>query len=197
MSLDPYLELNKGRPLRPLYVKALDFFSAVPEPGKVAVELGCGAGVETQDLISRGWEVFAYDKDPGALQSTEALVDPSKHYKLNLSCKSFEELTTLPRNYLVFAYHSLPFCDVDHFDRLMKAITDSIVGEGFFVGSFFGNQDEWVKSDKALGVDVTELQYRFDGFDFLLLNETHQTGSTLLNGPKHWHLIEVIARKKS
>lgn len=196
MSWELYIEKSKERPLRPLYLKSLGFLQSLKSTPRVAVDLGCGSGVETQDLLQKGWEVFAYDKEEAACRSVDALVSPSERDRLHLENTAFENIESLPRNQLVFAYHSLPFCDVDHFDRMMKMIADSIISGGYFVASFFGNNDQWVREDKTLGMTVTEIEYHFDGFEFLHLEEKDQLGVTLLSGPKHWHTIEVIARKR-
>jgi SAM-dependent methyltransferase len=196
MTWQEYIEKSKARPLRPLFVKSTEFLQTLQSSQKVAVDLGCGSGEETQELLRLGWEVFAFDKEPTALKTTESGLNAPLLSQLHSHCLPFEEISELPKNYLVHSYHALPFCDVDHFDRLLQAITESIVKNGFFVGTFFGNNDEWVRADRALGVNRTELEYHFGQFEFIHFRESDHVGSTLLNGPKHWHVIELIARKK-
>ncbi len=57
-----FYEKQGGRGVRPTFEAALDGWNA--EPG-LAIDLGCGDGVETRELAERGWQVLAIDSDPG------------------------------------------------------------------------------------------------------------------------------------
>ena len=66
--------------------------------------------------------------------------------KFKFQKQNFESLE-LEKSNLIVANYSLPFCDKNSFKELWNKINDSILKDGYFVGNFFGNNDEW-KSTK-------------------------------------------------
>jgi SAM-dependent methyltransferase len=61
-----YYEAQLGRAPRPLYLDAVARFD---RPGR-AVDLGCGDGTESLDLLARGWRVYAVDRNPRRCRSS-------------------------------------------------------------------------------------------------------------------------------
>ena len=56
---------QRGRPVRPLARRAVEEVPATEHAAApVAVELGCGAGIEARFLAESGFEVHAIDADP-------------------------------------------------------------------------------------------------------------------------------------
>lgn len=196
MSWDQYFQKNKGRSVRPLYVKAMGHLSDFQSDQSVAVDLGCGAGIETVDLLKRGWSVFAIDGEPAAISAVNDFVGESLSRSLRTICSRFEDLKVIPPSAFLFSYHSLPFCHPDHLDRIWKMIEQSIAPRGVFAGSFFGSNDEWVQSGRCTGISQEKLKVYLAEFDLLHLEEIDEVGTTALGGAKHWHVIDVIAKKK-
>ncbi|HKW53315.1 MAG TPA: class I SAM-dependent methyltransferase, partial [Stellaceae bacterium] len=58
---DEYYERVAGRPPRPTLLAALERFGA--EGGQSALDLGCGDGRDTIELLRRGWRVLAIDAE--------------------------------------------------------------------------------------------------------------------------------------
>lgn len=197
MSWEQYFEKNSGRPVRHLYAKAIEFLT-VDEVGRsTAVDLGCGAGIETADLLHRGWDVTAIDREPASISAVLKLVDVQSNRRLRTICSRFEDLDNIPEADFIYAYHSLPFCDADHFERLLGAVSEAIKPKGVFAGSFFGLNDDWVKAGRNTGVSAEQLMNFFSTFDIISYEETDKMGNTALQGPKHWHTVDVIGRKKT
>lgn len=96
---------DDARPPRPF---AVDAFNRI-EPGGLAIDLGCGQGTETAELLRRGWSVLAVDAEPAAVARVARLIEPSSG-RLTVRQASFADLTELPRSRLVHAGFSLPFC---------------------------------------------------------------------------------------
>ena len=67
MSWERYFEKHKGRPLRSLYAKATEFIPAVESNPLTAIDLGCGAGIESSDLLQRGWNVIAIEREASSI----------------------------------------------------------------------------------------------------------------------------------
>jgi SAM-dependent methyltransferase len=55
------------------------FFALVPEPGAATLEVGCGEGRVTRDLVARGHRVTGLDASPSLL-SAAAEADPAGRY---------------------------------------------------------------------------------------------------------------------
>jgi len=158
---------------------------------RYAIDLGCGAGRDTVELLRRGWRVLAIDKEPQAIKLTRAA---ATKYPLRTTLTSFEEIK-LPRCDLVNASWSLPFCSPEQFDLLWKKITISIHSEGRFSGHFFGIHDGWI-DDEGMTFHTTEHAKRlFRGFQRELFLEKEWNGKTASGKKKHWHVYAVVAKK--
>ena len=58
-----------GEDPRPTLLAALDLFDAEPnDPERLAVDLGCGTGRDTFELLRRGWRVLAIDAQEEAIR---------------------------------------------------------------------------------------------------------------------------------
>jgi SAM-dependent methyltransferase len=197
MSWDLYFQKNKGRSVRPLYAKAVEIASKPQTEKSVAIDFGCGAGIESEDLLNRGWSVVAIDGEPSSIETTLDLVKTNANKKIKTICQRFEDLIFLPQSEFIYAYHSLPFCSAVHFDRIWSLIDASLLPEGIFAGSFFGLNDAWVKTGHTVGISPEKLKSFLIGFDVLHFEEVDQMGNTALSGVKHWHYIDVIAKKNA
>lgn len=65
------------------------------------------------------------------------------------------------------------------------------------MGNFFGENDEWKKTKKEMiflsGEEVHEL---FNDFEIIQFKDIEKDGLTGMRKLKHWHIIEVVGRKK-
>ncbi|MFQ3618994.1 MAG: class I SAM-dependent methyltransferase, partial [Cyanobacteriota bacterium] len=73
-----YYDLMQGRPPRETLLRSLSLFDA--EAGAAgsehfagfAVDIGCGEGRDTAELVRRGWRVLAIDGEPEAIARLQA-----------------------------------------------------------------------------------------------------------------------------
>jgi SAM-dependent methyltransferase len=79
------------------------FFAIVPKPGDATLEVGCGEGRVSRDLVARGHRLTALDAAPTLVRAA-AEADPDTRYVLGLA----EELPFADASFdLVVAYNSL------------------------------------------------------------------------------------------
>ena len=163
-------------------------------PGN-AIELGCGAGNDTVYLIKNNWNVFAIDREDVEERIARRL-NNEELSRFRFQKENFENLK-LEENNLIVANYSLPFCNKDKFSELWNKINDSILKDGYFVGNFFGINDEW-KNTKEEITFLTKKQVidLFKEFEIIEFKEVEKDDFTGLGKMKHWHIFDVIAKKK-
>src|SRR5579864_1965030 len=87
-----YYERTEGRPPRRTLLAALDRFGA--DAGRRrAVDLGCGDGRDTIELLRRGWRVLAIDAEAAAVARLLARPDLPPGAALETRCARFEDTT--------------------------------------------------------------------------------------------------------
>lgn len=69
--------------------------------------------------------------------------------------------------------------------------------DGYFVGNFFGVKDSWANiKEKMVFLEKEEVLKLFEQFEIIQFEELEKDGRTGLGKMKHWHIYEVIAKKK-
>ena len=164
------------------------------EPGN-AVELGCGAGRDTVCLIKNGWNVLAIDREN--VESRIAAKLSEEELKQFKFLKQKFEYIELEKNNLVVANFSLPFCNKNNFKELWNKINNSILKDGYFVGNFFVINDEWKSTKEEMTFLTKEQEIElFKDFEIIEFKEVEKDGATGIGKMKHWHIFNVIAKKK-
>jgi SAM-dependent methyltransferase len=167
----------------------VDRFSA---PGR-AIDLGCGDGVESLELLRRGWTVLAIDAEAAGIERLVSAVAPEASGSLTTRVARFEDLAGLPPAELVYAGYSLAFCASRSFPGVWRAIREAVVPGGRFAGQFFGDRDSWANPE-ATFVSRRQAEDLLEGLDVERFEEEERDGTSFV-GPKHWHLFHVIARR--
>lgn len=185
-----FYEKQGGRGVRPTFEAALDAWTS--EPG-LAIDLGCGDGVETRELAERGWRVLAVDSDPGVDERVKEGLGEEASSRVEARCATFEALGELPHADLVYAGFALPFCDPTRFPYLWADIRDAIEPGGVFAGELFGPDDEWFGRPGMNFHDRSGVEAMLTGLEVLRLVEDDRRGMSF-EGPKHWHVFHIVAR---
>jgi tellurite methyltransferase len=190
MASEKYYQKSGSRP-RSSLLRALQYFEEHPPAVKKALDLGCGNGRDTFALLEAGWEVMAIDVSQEAIAHIQANIDPAQADQLTLVCGSFEQ-TPWEEYSLINAGFSLPFCPSSVFAEVWKSLIASISEEGLFTGQLFGKNDGW---QQLVLFSKEEVEYLFEGFEWLYFEEQDFDRKTVSGKQKRWHVFELTAQK--
>lgn len=186
-----YYDAVKNRPPRKTILTALSAFNS---PG-IAIDLGCGDGRDTVEILRQNWAVLAIDKEPDAI--TRLLARPNINtLQLTTQVVSFEDLQLTQGVDLINASFSLPFCSADAFPSLWNQIYDSLVPGGRFSGHLFGNRDSWGNTDLINTFTLPQVKTLLKPYAIELLEEEEHPGTTPLGEERYWHVFHIVVRKK-
>lgn len=160
--------------------------------GRLAIDLGSGAGNEALVLLEHGWRVLAIDGEPRAIEILEARVPEAFSPRLETRVAGFSSLK-LPPAELVFASLSLPFAGND-LERVVGIALDAVKPAGWFVGVLFGVNDTWAAEPGIAVVEEGEISRWLTGFTDVEIDEEEFDGPSGA-GPKHWHWFVVSAQR--
>lgn len=203
-----YFNAAGGDP-RPTLLAALEHFDAEPNGHeRLGVDLGCGTGRDTFELLRRGWRVLAIDGQEEAIQrlrqSDEAVKSSDR---LETQVADFES-ARWPIADLVNASYALPFCPPGTFAGLWERVTSSLRPGGRFSGQLFGDRDQWAsmaetsadewtpRSSVMTFLTKSEVDDLLGDYEIEQLIEIDEDGPTATGRDKHWHLFHVVARKR-
>ena len=163
---------------------------------RFAVDLGCGTGRDTAELLRRGWDVLAIDGEAEAIERLRRRTDlgPEGDRRLATQIARFEE-ATWPAADLVNASFSLPFCPPQHFDSVWDRLVASLRPGGRFCGQLFGERDGWASEPDMSFHTRAAVEELLRDLEVERLDEVEEDGRTAVGEPKHWHLFHVVARK--
>jgi SAM-dependent methyltransferase len=179
----------KGAGPRPLLKKAFEFTQNSNKGGK-AYDLGCGIGQDTFALVEKGFEVKAVDLSPDAFDFMDK--ENGKNENVEQIVSSLEELNIQSCDFINASF-VLPFIRSEQFDHVLQKIKNSLNDRGLFVGNFFGSKDDW--SSRLVTKTMDEVKKYFEDFNILYSFEFEDDRLPAVGPIKHWHIIEIIARR--
>jgi tellurite methyltransferase len=159
-----------------------------------AVDLGCGTGRDTFELLRRGWRVLAIDASADGIARLRSLAGADTT-RLRTEVARMED-ATWPEVQLVTSSFALPFCPPDRFEAVWSRIVDSLPTGGRFCGHLFGDRDAWVGESGITFLGRDRLEQLLRPFVLESFSEIEEDGKTALGAPKHWHVFHVVARKR-
>lgn len=185
-----YAEGTAGRDPMKFLAQAIKLTAGGEGHGRLAIDLGCGAGNETLALLEKGWDVHAIDSEPRAIELLRSRVGDDALSRLTTQVGAFDEVD-LPMADLVFASLSLPFAGEKHDASVRRALA-AVKPGGWFVGVFFGHNDMWASTPGVSSIDRDDIATLFAGFDPVDIDEEEFDGPSSI-GEKHWHWYVVSA----
>ena len=171
----------------------LDRWQASGHGPGFAVDLGCGDGADTAELLRRGWTVLAVDRQPAAIALAEHNVPDHDRPRLRTLAADFTALA-LPAADLIYCGWSLPHCPATRFPGTWHAIRATLRPRGRIATHLPGHRDDWAPDPAASAFRSDALDTLLAGMDVEYLEATEEDRDSF-DGPKHWHYYEIIARK--
>lgn len=200
MTWSRYYDAVAGAEPRPTLLLALDRFDAgppAPAGFRLGVDLGCGDGRDTAEMLRRGWRVLAVDAEPEAFERLgarpESAAAPGD--MLEVVTAPFETVAWAAAD-LVNASFALPLCAPADFAVVWERVVESLSAGGRFSGQLFGERDGWAPDPGMTFLSRSEAERLFRGFELERFDEIENDGETRRGAWKHWHLFHIVARKR-
>jgi len=203
-----YFDVVRGQPARETLMRALDLFDRERPidarnvdggPVPLAVDLACGSGRDTVELLRRGWRVIAIDADQTGLDELAKAVPPEARSRLELVRATLEG-GRWPQCDLLNASFAIPHVAPPDFPPLWERIVCSIRARGRFAGQFFGVHDDWTRINDGIARTFhtrAEVEEMLRPFEVEFLDEVDRPGKDSFGNPKHWHVFHVVARRRA
>ncbi|MSP47762.1 MAG: class I SAM-dependent methyltransferase [Alphaproteobacteria bacterium] len=182
-----YYEGAKGRPPRPTLVQAAAAFA---RPG-FAVDLGCGDGRDSVELLRRGWRVLAIDASEEGIGRLGRRDDLPDNAALEARVQRIEAADWPPAD-LVNASFVLPLLGPEAFPRVWARIGARLAPGGRFAGQLFGPRDGWADRAGLAIHDRSAVEQLLSGYRVERLDEVESDEPTARGKPKHWHVFHLV-----
>jgi trans-aconitate methyltransferase len=188
-----YNAAQTAREPRPLCRNLLEL--AGPGRDRVALDLGCGAGTESRALLAAGWRVHAFDSAPGTRERVLAGTEDAEAGRLQVHTDDLADLGGLPAADLVHAGYCLPWIRPAAFPDVWRHLRAALRPRAWLAVDLFGVRDSWAGEHDATFLAEREARALFDGLTIAKWDEEDADGGSS-DGPKHWHVFHVIARRE-
>lgn len=190
-----YYAVTADRPAWETTRLAADAFGPLSHGARVAVDLGCGAGRDTRDLLRRGWRVIAVDQQPAAIEVIRSLIGPGEDARLTgvvADVGTYE----VPAADLVIANLVLPFLAGPAYPATWERITSAVRPGGRIAAMVFGDRDGWADDPTMTCASPETVRSFLHGFELEHWDVGEEDRPTALGEMHHWHRIDVVARRR-
>jgi tellurite methyltransferase len=192
-----YYEVTAERPSWTTTKTAAEAFGEHPADGpRFAVDLGCGAGRDTRELLRRGWRVLATDMTPEGPKTLWRLTPEGDRERLETEISTLQDFE-IPACDLVNANLILPFQPADDYAATWARILAAIPVGGRFSGMLFGDKDQAADEPDMTCPSPEAIRGYLDGLEIEYWHEKEEDGQTALGDDHHFHLIEVVAVRRA
>ena len=162
-----------------------------------ALDLGCGGGVDAQELAELGYAVDAVEKDE---KYSEALSKLAQNLSVSVHLAAIETFPIHPSTYsVIIANNSLPFisekkCVKDILRKSVAGLTEN----GVLYFTLFGPKDAWASKN---GMSFFAYDEALAFLQTLPVSVYHRSteegyGKTMKDEIKYWHIHRFFCMKK-
>ncbi|MEX1295235.1 MAG: class I SAM-dependent methyltransferase [Candidatus Limnocylindrales bacterium] len=192
-----YYDVTAERPPWTTTKAAAEAFGEHPAEGpRFAVDLGCGAGRDSRELLRRGWRVLAIDMTPEGPETLWRLTPDGDRARLETEVSRLQDFE-IPACDLLNANLILPFQPADDYAATWSRILAAIPVGGRFAGMLFAENDDAADDPGMTCPPAHVIRGYLDGFEIELWQEKEEDGQTALGEDHHFHLIEVVALRRT
>ncbi|MBX4201332.1 class I SAM-dependent methyltransferase [Candidatus Saccharibacteria bacterium] len=187
---DEYLRVTANNQANSTVIKATNLLKSIKN--LTAIDIGCGAGRDSQYLLDKDFTVVAIDYNPAV---KEYLMKLRHQERLRIVISEIEAFSFGSYN-LVNASFSLPFVTKNKFNGVFRSIRRSVKVDGVFAGQLFGVNDEWNTPGSNINFHTRDEVYMlFEDYKKVDIKETNKDGQAAVGQPKHWHYFDIVAQK--
>ena len=192
-----YYTKTGERPPRKTLIKALQNFDTEKNP-KInrnrALDLGCGNGRDTIELLRRGWEVIAVDAEINAIEGLQKRKEVTKDSKLKTINARFEQIE-LPEVDLINSSFSLPLVPPQIFPDIWGRLLTAVRTGGRISCQLYGNRDSWVGDPTITFFTKSAVDTLLQSMEIEYFYEEDDESVTPRGVEKHWHIFHIMAKK--
>jgi SAM-dependent methyltransferase len=160
-----------------------------------AVDLGCGAGRDTREMLRRGWRVLAVDREVAAIEALLAATPARHRPRLETAVADLATFAVPPCD-LVNANISLPFLPPDAYAAAWSSIVAAVPSGARVSSMLFGDQDESATDPSMTCPSPAAMRAILTDFEIEHWSERVEDGQTALGEPHHFHIVELVARRR-
>lgn len=196
-SWEAYYKKTGARPPRETLLFALDKFEAEypdNEQPLRAIDLGCGNGRDTVELLRRGWQVFAVDAEQSAIDGLRARDEVGDDVLLKTATSRFEEIE-LPESELINSSFALPLVSPQDFPDLWDKMLLALVPGGRISSQLYGDRDSWVGNPGITFFAQSAIEALLYPLNVEYFREEEDDSTTPRGQQKHWHIYHIVVQR--
>jgi len=159
-----------------------------------AVDLGCGNGRDTVEMLRRGWKVLAVDAELSAIEGINARITGENKTLLETQVARFEGVI-LPKSELINSSFALPLVSPVDFPDLWDKILDALVPGGLVSCQLYGDRDSWVGNPTITFFAKSAIDALLFPLEVEYFREEEEDSTTPRGNSKHWHIYHIVARR--
>tara|TARA_Y100000588_G_scaffold71452_1_gene73480 strand:+ start:400 stop:1020 length:621 start_codon:yes stop_codon:yes gene_type:complete len=159
-----------------------------------AVDLGCGNGRDTVEMLRRGWKVLAVDAELSAIEGINARITGENKTLLETQVARFEGVI-LPKSELINSSFALPLVSPVDFPDLWDKILDALVPGGMVSCQLYGDRDSWVGNPTITFFAKSAIDALLFPLEVEYFREEEEDSTTPRGNSKHWHIYHIVARR--
>jgi tellurite methyltransferase len=190
---DRFVRSNRLRPPRELLRRTLGAFALEGRAPGIAVDLGCGSGPDTVELLRAGWTVHAVDTNALGLQLLREGAPADAAARLHTHHQPLQDVE-LPACDLVWSSWALPYCPAERWPALLGRIVAALNPGGRLAGDLFGPRHAWAGEDGMFTIAEDTLRQQLpplvvEAFD---IEDGWRPSAGEMT---RWHAFGISARK--